>query len=151
MAKPLWITLSKSSGTGGGSVSVTASSNVGSTTTNSRSGSITVRTTSGITKTVSCSQSGNVVRRDNYLSCTVVSNTLGRVTSQYAVASRLTIGVQYRFPTTPIQQETVTMSSGSSSVDVSFTVTSGIPSGNVSNFAIRSCTPSQDSTYTYRY
>lgn len=53
MAKPSWIALSKSSGTGGGSVNVTASSN---TTSGSRSGSITVQTTSGLTKTVSISQ-----------------------------------------------------------------------------------------------
>lgn len=53
MAKPSWITLSQSSGTGGGSVQVTASQNSGSST---RSGTLTVQTTSGLTKSVSLSQ-----------------------------------------------------------------------------------------------
>lgn len=53
MAKPSWVTLSESSGTGGGSVQVTAAKNSG----DSRSGSITVKTTSGLTKSVSISQS----------------------------------------------------------------------------------------------
>lgn len=136
----------------GGSVSVTASSNVGGTTTSSRSGNLTIKTASGITKTVRCSQSGNIVRRDNNLTCTVVSNTMGRITSQYAVASRLTIGVQYKFSSSIVtEQKTVYMNSGTSSLDVSFTASSGIPSGSVSNFSIRSCTPSQDNTYSYKY
>lgn len=54
MAKPSWISLSKSSGTGGGSVNVTASWNMGSST---RSGTLTIKTTSGLTKTVSLYQS----------------------------------------------------------------------------------------------
>ena len=54
MVKPSWITLSKSSGTGGGSVQVTASWNLGSST---RSGTLNIKTTSGLTKTVSLSQS----------------------------------------------------------------------------------------------
>lgn len=54
MAKPSWISLNKSSGTGGGQVNVTASKNTGSS---SRSGTLTVKTTSGLTKTVSLSQS----------------------------------------------------------------------------------------------
>lgn len=53
MAKPSWITLDKSSGTGGGSVEVTAATNENST---MRSGSLTVQTTSGITKSVSITQ-----------------------------------------------------------------------------------------------
>lgn len=53
MAKPSWVTLDKSSGTGGGSVKVTASQNSGSS---SRSGTLTVKTTSGLTKSVSLSQ-----------------------------------------------------------------------------------------------
>ena len=53
MAKPSWVTLSKSSGTGGGSVQVTASQNTGSST---RSGTLTIKTASGLTKTVSISQ-----------------------------------------------------------------------------------------------
>lgn len=53
MAKPSWITLDKSSGTGGGSVEVTAATNENVTT---RSGSLTVQTTSGITKNVSITQ-----------------------------------------------------------------------------------------------
>ena len=53
MAKPSWVTLSKSSGTGGGSVQVTASENTGSST---RSGTLTVKTTSGLTKSVAVSQ-----------------------------------------------------------------------------------------------
>lgn len=52
MAKPSWVTLSKSSGTGGGSVNVTCKANTGT----SRSGSITVKTASGLTKSVSVSQ-----------------------------------------------------------------------------------------------
>lgn len=56
MAKPSWITLSNSSGTGGGAdtVNVTASWNMGSST---RSGTLTIKTTSGLTKTVSLYQS----------------------------------------------------------------------------------------------
>lgn len=50
MAKPSWITLDKSSGTGEGSVEVTAATNENVTI---RSGSLTVQTTSGITKNVS--------------------------------------------------------------------------------------------------
>ena len=53
MAKPTWVTLDKSSGTGGGSVKVTASNNSGSST---RSGSLNVKTASGLTKSVSLSQ-----------------------------------------------------------------------------------------------
>lgn len=53
MAKPSWITLSKSSGTGGGSVEVTAAKNENVI---SRRGSLTVQTTSGITKNVSITQ-----------------------------------------------------------------------------------------------
>ena len=53
MAKPSWATLDKSSGTGGGSVKVTASQNSGSST---RNGSLTVKTTSGLTKSVSLFQ-----------------------------------------------------------------------------------------------
>ena len=53
MAKPTWVTLDKSSGTGGGSVKVTASRN---STTSERSGSLTVKTASGLTKSVSISQ-----------------------------------------------------------------------------------------------
>lgn len=53
MAKPSWVTLSKSTGSGGGSVSVTASANPYSS---ARSGSLTVKTASGLTKTVSVSQ-----------------------------------------------------------------------------------------------
>lgn len=48
-SKPDWITLDKSSGTGGSSVKVTAAGNTG---TSSRNGYLTVRTASGITKTV---------------------------------------------------------------------------------------------------
>lgn len=59
MAKPNWISLSKSSGTGGGSVSVTASTNIE---TSSRSGTITVRTASGMTKAVSVSQAESAQR-----------------------------------------------------------------------------------------
>lgn len=77
---------------------------------------------------------------------------MGRITSQYAVASRLTIGVQYKFSSSIVtEQKTVYMNSGTSSLDVSFTASSGIPSGSVSNFSIRSCTPSQDNTYSYKY
>lgn len=54
MAKPSWITLDKSSGTGGGSVEVTAATNESVTT---RRGSLSVQTTSGITKSVSLTQS----------------------------------------------------------------------------------------------
>lgn len=54
MAKPNWISLSRSEGTGEGSVTVTASKNTGVT---SRKGSLTIKTTSGLTKTVSLSQS----------------------------------------------------------------------------------------------
>lgn len=53
MAKPSWVTLDKSSGTGGGSVQVTASQNTGNS---ARSGTLTVKTASGLTKTVSVSQ-----------------------------------------------------------------------------------------------
>lgn len=53
MAKPSWVTLNKSSGTGGGSVKVTASTN---TTAASRSGSLTIKTASGLTKSVSVYQ-----------------------------------------------------------------------------------------------
>lgn len=52
MAKPSWVTVSPSSGTGSKSVSVTAASNGPS----SRSGSISIRTTSGLTRSVSISQ-----------------------------------------------------------------------------------------------
>lgn len=57
MAKPSWVTLSKSSGTGGGSVQVTASKNTGSST---RSGTLTVKTASGITKLISVSQRASI-------------------------------------------------------------------------------------------
>lgn len=53
MAKPSWITLDKSSGTGGSSVKVTASGNVS---TSARSGTFTVKTASGLTKPVAVSQ-----------------------------------------------------------------------------------------------
>lgn len=53
MAKPSWVTLDKSSGTGEGSVNVTALQNSGSST---RSGSLTVKTASGLTKEVSITQ-----------------------------------------------------------------------------------------------
>ena len=53
MAKPSWISLSRSEGTGGGSVNVIASENTGSA---QRSGTLTIRTSSGLTKTVSVSQ-----------------------------------------------------------------------------------------------
>ena len=55
MAKPSWITLGKSSGTGSSSVKVTAADNAN---TSARSGTLTVKTTSGLTKTVLLSQSG---------------------------------------------------------------------------------------------
>lgn len=55
MAKPSWITLGKSSGTGSSSVKVTASGNVS---TSSRSGTLTVKTASGLTKTVLMTQQG---------------------------------------------------------------------------------------------
>lgn len=53
MAKPSWITLDKSSGTGGGSVSLRASQN---RTQVQRSGTVTVKTASGLTKSVSVTQ-----------------------------------------------------------------------------------------------
>ena len=59
MAKPNWITLSKSSGTGGGSVNVTATANSG---TNLRTGSLTIKTASELTKTVFVSQGYNAVK-----------------------------------------------------------------------------------------
>lgn len=52
MAKPSWVTLDKSSGTGGGSVKVTASENTG----NFRYGALTIKTASGLTKTISVQQ-----------------------------------------------------------------------------------------------
>ena len=52
MAKPSWVTLDKSSGTGGGSVRVTAASN----TRGRRSGNVIVRTASGLTKSIEISQ-----------------------------------------------------------------------------------------------
>lgn len=55
MAKPDWITLDKSSGTGGASVQVTAGANAS---TSQRSGILTIETASGLAKTVSMSQSG---------------------------------------------------------------------------------------------
>ena len=55
MAKPSWISLDKSSGTGRSSVEVTAA---GNSSTSSRSGTLTVKTSSGLTKTVSLSQTG---------------------------------------------------------------------------------------------
>ena len=55
MAKPNWITLEKSSGTGESSVDVTASGNVSRS---SRSGTLTVKTASGLTKTVLMTQQG---------------------------------------------------------------------------------------------
>lgn len=55
MAKPSWVTLSKSSGTGGGSVQVTASQNTGSS---QRSGILTIKTASGLTKSVQVEQGG---------------------------------------------------------------------------------------------
>lgn len=58
MAKPSWISLDKSSGTGGGQVKVTASAN---STTSERSGSLTIKTASGLTKSVSISQAKAVV------------------------------------------------------------------------------------------
>lgn len=55
MAKPDWITLGKSSGTGGTSVQVTAEANAS---TSQRSGILTVKTASELTKTVPVSQEG---------------------------------------------------------------------------------------------
>lgn len=59
MAKPSWISLDKSSGTGRGSVNVTAEDNkVGPGNSGQyREGTLSVKTTSGLTKTVSVSQS----------------------------------------------------------------------------------------------
>lgn len=59
MAKPSWISCSPDSGSGGGSVRVTAYS---STSASPRSGTITVKTASGITKTVSVSQEAAEVK-----------------------------------------------------------------------------------------
>lgn len=152
MAKPSWVTLDKSSGTGGGSVQVTASSNVSSITTSARSGTLTIKTSSGLTKTVRVSQTGNIVRKDNQLTCAIVSNTLGRITSQYAVASTLTIKVAYKFSNEiAITTKDVTMTSGKSSLDVSFTSSSAGGGGTVSNFHIRSLSPMQDNNYSYTY
>lgn len=64
MAKPSWVTLSKSSGSGNSSVSVTAKANTGA---GSRMGNITVRTSSGLSKTVSISQAAPSVPASYYL------------------------------------------------------------------------------------
>lgn len=58
MAKPDWITLGNSSGTGGASVQVTAGANAS---TSQRSGILTIKTASGLTKTVSVEQAGLVL------------------------------------------------------------------------------------------
>lgn len=73
MAKPSWISLSKSSGTGGGQVNVTASANDSSM--YSRQGSITVKTTSGLTKTVSVTQNGGGKAWEFVLTLNLVSGT----------------------------------------------------------------------------
>lgn len=81
MAKPSWISVSPSSGTGGGTPNVICQANNGT----SRSGSFTVKTASGLTKTVSLSQAaanlwsiqGNVQ---------LINNSGTRVTGNFSVA-----------------------------------------------------------------
>lgn len=82
MAKPSWISVSPSSGTGGGTVNVRCDTHTNSGA--ARSGSITVKTASGLTKTVSLSQAaanlwsiqGNVQ---------LINNSGTRVTGNFSV------------------------------------------------------------------
>lgn len=60
MAKPSWITLDKSSGTGGSSVKVTATGNAS---TSARSGTLTIKTVSGLMKAISMTQPPSLVRK----------------------------------------------------------------------------------------
>ena len=102
MAKPSWVTLSKSSGTGGGSVNVTCKANTGT----SRSGSITVKTASGLTKTVSLSQAANT----SSIICT------WNVTLKNNTGSQLTLNSQSiaLFPTNSYGNSIYILSSGKS-------------------------------------
>ena len=87
MAKPSWISVSPSSGTGGGTVSVRCNTNTNGGA--SRADSITVKTASGLTKTVNISQAaanlwsiqGNVQLINNS-GTTVTGNFSVTVTTQ---------------------------------------------------------------------
>lgn len=118
MAKPAWLTLNPTSGSGNGSVSCVAAAYTGRT---NRSGAITVTTAGSKTATVSVTQTGKAI-----------FVTAGR--NQSAPATATTVTVQF---TTNVQKFKVTPASGAtiSSVKVNgaaVTASSGIyiPSGD---------------------
>lgn len=156
MAKPSWITLSKSSGTGSSSVSVTASSNPD---TSDRSGSISISTTSGLSKSVSLSQEASEIR-GNLVSVNISGytndsnrNPYASAKCQYAAASSLSV---------TIQQNVTLYSGGSSKVMHYVTIPKGSTTSNVStdtdikvgtilSSSVALVTPTEDSTYRYTW
>ena len=132
MAKPSWVTLSKSSGTEGGSVNVTCKANTGT----SRSGSITVKTASGLTKTVSLSQAANT----SSIFCTwnvTIKNNTG---SQLTLHSQ-SIGL---FPTNSYSNSINILSSGKS---ISINPGAGTSLGNTTGIFV----DMKASTRVYNY
>jgi len=83
MAKPSWITLSASSGSGSKSISVTASENIAA----ARTGFITVKTSSGLTKSVNLTQ-------DTSPSCTVILSNVVILSNFYTTCYGLTMSLQ---------------------------------------------------------
>lgn len=153
MAKPSWASVSPSSGTGGRSVSVTASSNTNSST---RSGSITVRTTSGLSKSVSLSQSG-VTLVNNRISLDIYidqgDHPVYRCTSRFSVASALSIKIHYEYKekngmVNPVYS-TVTIPKGSTESQ-SYTNTGNFAI-SIESSEITSVSPASDSQYKYIY
>lgn len=93
MAKPSWVTLDKSSGTGGGSVNVTAASN---SSTSTRSGTLTIKTASGLTKSVSISQEKAVV-----YTAQISAGTLKIIPDTPGTVSGTSISVRLCFASSP--------------------------------------------------
>lgn len=111
MAKPSWITLSASSGSGSKNVSVTASENIAA----ARTGTITVKTSSGLTKSVSLAQNtspscavtlSNVVISSNfYTTCYGLNLSLQDSSRSYSIINGkvpsgtvITVGRNYTIP-----------------------------------------------------
>lgn len=90
MAKPSWISVSPSSGTGGGTPNVICQANNGT----SRSGSFTVKTASGLTKTVSVSQAAYISTITMKWNVTLKNNT-GLTISLSSQTIRLSVSESY--------------------------------------------------------
>lgn len=83
MAKPSWISLSASSGSGSKNVSVTASENTAA----GRTGVITVKTTSGLSRSINLAQ-------DTAPSCTIILSNLVISSNFYATCYGLNMSLQ---------------------------------------------------------